>query len=230
MRDRRFAPGSPAMETSSPGRYWRFLTVSDPVAGARFIVPASRSPQFLFPKNIIMKKLAFLLLLLTLGICVGAQTLDTVTVVSRVKKFKSSEHFLLTYEVIDTVDANGMKITMSRCFYFDKRNRTISSVRENFNSRKPKRGTEVIYSFGANKLASVTVRPPKSVCRDCTTRYLYANDSLIGMQGTPYSTVNSAIFLKQAHYFQSRLPHDLPWGFFDDEVLINGARKKSKID
>jgi hypothetical protein len=175
-----------------------------------------------------MKKIPVLLLLLTVGTYAGAQTLDTVTVVSKAKKFKPGEHLLLMFELMDTVDAAGKKITRSRAYYFDKRNRMLSSVREYDNPEKPEKGTQVIYSFGANKLASVAVIPPKSTCRNCTSRYYYFNDSLSSKQGHEYTSANTAIFVKQAHYFQSRLPDQLPWGHFDNEVLVNGIRKKIK--
>lgn len=175
-----------------------------------------------------MKKISFLLLLLAVGTYADAQTLDTVVLVSKARKFTPSEHILLSFEIMDTVDASGKKITMSRSYYFDERNRMISSVRENYNPKKPKRGTQVIYSFGANKLASVTVIPPKSTCRNCETRYYYFQDSLLSKQENRYTNVNSAIFIKQAYYFQSKLPHDLPWGFFNDEVFVNGVKKKIK--
>ena len=175
-----------------------------------------------------MKKITVLLLLLAVGTYAGAQTLDTVTVVSKAKKFKPGEYILLMFELMDTVDASGKKITMSRAYYFDKRNRMLSSVREYDNPKKPEKGTQVIYFFGANKLASVTVIPPKSTCKNCPSRYLYFNDSLSSKQENDYANVNSAIFIKQAHYFQSKLPDHLPWGHFDNEVLVNGIRKKIK--
>ncbi|MDB5196071.1 MAG: hypothetical protein JWP88_441 [Flaviaesturariibacter sp.] len=167
-------------------------------------------------------------LLFILPLFSAAQTLDTVTIISKARKFMPSEHILLMFEIMDTIDASGKNSTMSRSYYFDKRNRMVSSVRENYNPRKPKKGTQVIYSFGVNKLASVTVIPSKSTCRNCETRYYYFNDSLLSKQGKGYANANPAVFITQAHYFQSKLPHDLPWGYFDDEVLVNGQRKKVK--
>jgi hypothetical protein len=175
-----------------------------------------------------MKKITVLLLLLALGTYAGAQTLDTVRIVSRARRFTPSKHILLSFEVMDTVDASGKNITMSRSYYFDRRNRMISSVRENYNPKEPKNGTQVIYTFGANKLASVTVIPPRATCRNCETRYYYVNDSLSSKQENAYTNANSATYLKQAHYFQAKLPHDLPWGYFEDEVLVNGRKKKLK--
>lgn len=175
-----------------------------------------------------MKKIPALLLLLAVGTYAGAQTLDTVTVVSKAKKFKPGEQLLLMFELMDTVDASGREITMSRAYYFDKRSRMLSSVREYDNPQKPEKGTQVIYYFGATKLTSVTVIPPKSTCRNCTSRYHYFNDSLSSKQENEYTKANSASFVKQARYFQSRLPDQLPWGHFDTEVLVNGVRKKIK--
>src|SRR5687767_3179823 len=96
-----------------------------------------------------IKKLTVLMLLLFLGTYVGAQTLDTVRIVSKAKRFAPSKHILLMFELIDTVDASGKNTSMSRSYYFDQRNRSISSVREYYNPKKPARGTQVIYSFGA---------------------------------------------------------------------------------
>lgn len=175
-----------------------------------------------------MKNITALLLLLIVATYAGAQTLDTVTVVSKAKKFKPGESILLMFELRDTVDVEGKKITMSRAYYFDKRNRMLSSVREYDNPKKPEKGTQVIYSFGANKLTSVTVIPSKSTCRNCTSRYYYFNDSLTSKQENDYTKANSANFITQALFFQSRLPDQLPWGHFEDEVLVNGKRKKIK--
>ncbi|MGZ5135425.1 MAG: hypothetical protein ACXWCG_09750 [Flavitalea sp.] len=175
-----------------------------------------------------MKSITVLLLLLTLGTYVGAQSMDTVFIVKKARKFNPREHIMLMFELLDTVNASGKNITMSRSYYFDEQQRMISSVRENDNPRKPKKGTQVIYSFSQNKLRTVSVTPPKSTCRNCATIYYYSNDTLLSKQENRYTNANSAVFIKQAHYFQSKLPHDLPWGYFDDEVIINGKKKKLK--
>jgi len=176
-----------------------------------------------------MRKIIVLLLLLAAGTYAGAQTMDTMLIVQKARKFKPGEHIMLMFEVLDTVDVLGLKSTMSRSYYFDKTNRTISSVRENSNPRKPKKGREVIYSFAANKLTSVTVIPPRSTCKNCATQYYYSNDSLTSKQENQYTNINSAIFITQAHHFQSKLPHDLPWGHFDNEVIVNGKRKSIRV-
>src|SRR5947209_10401312 len=154
--------------------------------------------------------------------------MDTVLIIKKARKFKPSENILIMFELLDTVDAAGKNLTMSRSYYFDKQNRMVSSIREYYNPRKPEKGTQVIYSFGENKLTAVTVVPPKSTCRNCASQYYYSNDSLLSKQENSYANANSAIFIDQAHYFQSKLPHDLPWGFFDDEVIVNGKMKKIK--
>jgi hypothetical protein len=132
------------------------------------------------------------------------------------------------FEVKDTVDIAGKKSTMSRSYYFDNQNRMISSVREYYNRKKPKRGTQVIYSFTKNKLTAVTVIPPKSTCRACASRYYYLNDSLLSKKEHSYTKANSTVFIKQAHSFQAKLPFDLPWGYFDNEILVKGKKKKIK--
>ena len=173
-----------------------------------------------------MKKITLLLLLFAMGTYVSAQSLDTVTIVSKASKFKAAEYILLSFEIMDTVDASGKKVTMSRAYYFDKGKRMISSVREYDNPKKPEKGTQVIYYFGVNRLTSVTVIPPKSTCRNCASKYFYSSDSLTSKQENRFAAVNSAVFIKQAHYFLSKIPHDIPWGYFENEVLVNGQKKK----
>ena len=175
-----------------------------------------------------MKRISLLLLLLTIGTYLHAQTMDTVLIVKKARKFKPREHILLMFELLDTLDATGKKISMSRSYYFDKQQRKISSVREYDNPRKPERGTQVVYSFSANKLTAVTVIPSRSTCRNCASQYYYYNDSLMSKQENHYKNPNPGIFINQAHYFQSKVPNDLPWGFFDDEVIVNGKMKKLK--
>jgi hypothetical protein len=175
-----------------------------------------------------MKKITFLLLLLAVAKIASTQTLDTLTIVSKAKKFKSGEYILLSFELMDTVNATGKKVTMSRAYYFDEVKRMISSVREYDNPKKPEKGTQVIYFFGSNNLTSVTVIPPKSTCKNCSSQYYYFNDTLSSKQENRFTNVNSDIFIKQAHYFLSKIPQDLPWGFFENEVLVNGKKKKIK--
>ena len=175
-----------------------------------------------------MRTVAILLLLLTMGTYVGAQKLDTVFIVNKARKFKPREHILLMFEVLDTVDVAGKNSSMSRSYYFDKEKRKISYVREYYNPRKPEKGTQVIYSFAANNLSAVTVIPPRSTCRNCESRYYYSHDSLLSKEENPKVNVNSAVFVQQARYFQSKLPEDLPWGFFEDEVMVNGKKEKLK--
>lgn len=175
-----------------------------------------------------MKRIGVLLLLLTLGTYAGGQTLDTVFIVVKAKKFRPSKYTMIMYERLDTLDASGRKTYVSRSYYFDNEQRILNSVRENDNITNPKKGTEVIYSFAQNKLSAVTIIPPRSKCKNCASRYFYANDTLVSKQENRHSEANSANFVQQAHYFQSKVPKNLPWGYFDDEVLIDGKRKKVK--
>lgn len=177
-----------------------------------------------------MKKLTILLLLLAVVTHVGAQSMDTVRIISKSKKFKPSQHILLMFEVVDTLDASGKKTPMSRSYYFNEGTRMIGSIREHYNPRKPHKGIQVIYSFNENKLTAVTVIPSKSTCRNCSTQYYFSNDSLLSKLENGYTSTNSAIFINQAHHFLAKLPHDLPWGYFDDEVIVNGKRKKIRIN
>jgi hypothetical protein len=175
-----------------------------------------------------MKRTTVLLLLLATGTYVGAQTMDTFLIVQKARKFKPREHILLMFEVLDTLDASGKNITMSRSYYFDKQNRMISSVREYDNPTKPKKGRQLIYSFAQNKLTAVSVIPARSTCRNCTSQYYYSNDSLLSKQENTHTNSDPAVFITQAQFFQSKLPRDLPWGYFDDEVIVNGKMKKVK--
>src|SRR5688500_11042049 len=123
-----------------------------------------------------MKRITVLLLLLTIVTYVGAQTMDTVLIVNKARRFNPRQYIMVMFELLDTVDASGKKISMSRSYYFDNQNRMLSTVREYENPKTPAKGTQVIYSFTQNKLSGVTVIPPKSTCRNCATRYYYSND------------------------------------------------------
>ena len=175
-----------------------------------------------------MKTITVLFLLLSIGTYAGAQALDTVRIVSKARKFNPGQYIMIMFELKDTVDASGKNVTISRSYYFDKKSRMMSSVRESDNPKKPERGAQVIYSFAENKLSAVTVIPPKSKCRDCATRYFYSNNTVSSKQENSNTNVDPAIFVKQAQYFQSKVPHDLPWGYFDNEVIINGKSRKVK--
>lgn len=170
----------------------------------------------------------FLVLLFSASFAGAQTTLDTVFIINKAKRFSPSQHILLMFEVLDTVDASGKKTTMSRSYFFDKNNRTISSVREYYNPKKPRKGKQVIYSYGANKLASVTVVPPRSECRNCESRYFFTNDTIVSKQENSSSKINPSIFASQALFFQAKLPQDLPWGYFNDEVIVNGKKKRIK--
>ena len=173
-----------------------------------------------------MKKITVLFLILSMGTFVSAQTMDTVRIVSKAKRFRPNQYILLMFELRDTVDASGKRFTLSRSYYFDKNDRTIGSVRENHNPKHPEKGTQLIYSFANNELTAVTVIPPKTTCRNCVTRYFFSNDTVVSKQENRYTTTNSAFLIQQAHFLHSKIPHDLPWGYFDDEVIVNGKRKK----
>jgi hypothetical protein len=152
--------------------------------------------------------------------------MDTVRIVYKTKKFNADEHIRLTFEVLDTLDAFGRSVTVSRSYYFDKKHRTISSVREYANPKKPRKGTRVVYSFTKNKLAAVTVIPPRKACKDCASEYYYASDTLLSKRESIYTNSDPTVFVKQAHYFQSKLPQHLPFGYFENEVIENGKGRR----
>lgn len=168
------------------------------------------------------------LLLITVVTSLSAQTMDTVQIVQKARKFKAGEHILLMFELLDTLNSSGRNVTISRSYYFGKKQRMISSIREYDNPKKPERGTQVIYSFAANKLTAVTVIPPKSTCTSCASEYYFSGDTLLTKNERIYTHFDPETFIRQSHYFLSKLPSSLPWGYFDDEVIVNGKMKKLK--
>ena len=174
-----------------------------------------------------MKRILFFLLLVILGTQMKAQTLDTVRLVQKARKFRASENILLMFEVQDTVDAKGKKMSYSRSYYFDEKRRMLSSVREYHNPGRPEKGTQVIYSFSENKLRSVTVIPSRSACRNCSSEYFFSDDS-VRKNEREYKTSNPNDFISKANAFRAKLPTELPWGFFENEIMVNGEMKKLK--
>ncbi|MFL5810624.1 MAG: hypothetical protein ACJ749_13970 [Flavisolibacter sp.] len=175
-----------------------------------------------------MKQATALILLLMAGTILSAQTMDTVHIVQKARKFKPKEHILIKFEVFDTLDAIGRKTSISRSYYFYEKQRMISSVREYDNPKRPKKGTQLIYSFSENKLRAVTVIPPKSTCRNCASEYYFSSDTLLAKTERVYTNPNPAVFIRNAYYFQAKLPRELPWGYFEDEVIVNGKMKRLK--
>jgi hypothetical protein len=167
-------------------------------------------------------------LLFMAGTYLSAQPMDTVHIVQKARKFKSREHILLVFEVLDTLDAMGSKVTISRSFYFDEKQRMISSVREYDSPKRPAKGTQLIYTFVKNQLAVVTVTPPKSSCKNCASVYYFSGDTLLTKRESVYTNADPEMFIRKAQYFQAKLPRELPWGYFEDEVLVNGKMKKLK--
>src|SRR4051812_17379975 len=97
-----------------------------------------------------MKRTTVLFLLLMAGTYISAQTMDTVRIVHKARKFKPREYILLMFEVFDTLDANNRNVSISRSYYFNEKQRMIGSVREYDNPKRPEKGTQVIYSFSGN--------------------------------------------------------------------------------
>ncbi|RYY85113.1 MAG: hypothetical protein EOO15_17825, partial [Chitinophagaceae bacterium] len=118
--------------------------------------------------------------LIFLATQLSAQTIDTVFVQGKTKKFVEGKFYLILFEKVDTLDVDGTKTQFSRSFYFDKKNRMISSVREYSNPSKPARGTQVVYSFWQNRLTKVTVTPSRKNCLECSSEYYFSGDSLSG--------------------------------------------------
>jgi hypothetical protein len=175
-----------------------------------------------------MKPILVVLMLLITGTYVNAQMMDTVLIIQKARKFNASKNILLMLEVLDTVDPIGRHVTISRSYYFDEKKRMISSVREYDNPERPEKGIQVTYSFVKNQLSAVTVTPPKSSCNNCSSEYYFSGDKVLAKRESVYTTATPEIFIGKAQYFKAKLPDELPWGYFDNEVLVNGKMKKLK--
>jgi hypothetical protein len=173
-----------------------------------------------------MKPIIFFLLLLIASPSLEAQLLDTVRIVHKPPKFKARKHILMRFEKLDTIDVRGQTITISRSYYFDKKQRMISSVRQYDNPKKPANGTQVIYSFAKNHLTAVIVIPPRKTCLNCASEYYFSGDTLFTKRERVYKSPDPGAFLLQAYSFRSKFPPYLPWGYFEDEVLVNGKMKR----
>ncbi|RYZ45179.1 MAG: hypothetical protein EOP49_25675 [Sphingobacteriales bacterium] len=156
-----------------------------------------------------------------------AQILDTVRVQGPARKFREDKNTLIIFETVDSTDANGAKAKFSRGFYFDKKRRTLSSVREYSNPSNPARGTQVVYNFGLNRLTKVSVTPSVKVCRNCSSEYYFSGDTLTSKSEKVYRSSDPLAFVSQANAFRSRVPDSLAWGYFNDEKIINGKKKKT---
>ena len=67
-----------------------------------------------------MKYIFVFLLALTLEKYAEAQIMDTIVINSKAKKFKSREHILIIFEVVDTLDMHSRKVSFTRSYYFNK--------------------------------------------------------------------------------------------------------------
>ena len=72
-----------------------------------------------------MKQIFFLLALVSSVMLVKAQTMDTVFVYQKPRSFKAREHILIMYETVNVIEPTGNGITLSRSYYFDKKNLII---------------------------------------------------------------------------------------------------------
>src|SRR5215217_3162940 len=109
-----------------------------------------------------MKRGIFLLMLITTLTQLSAQR--TVRIDHIARHFKANKHILMLFEQLDTADASGRKFTISRSYYFDEKNRMISTVQEFENQADPNMGPRVTYTYDQNQLAKVTVIPSKAQC------------------------------------------------------------------
>ena len=104
----------------------------------------------------------------------------------------------------------------------------ISNIREYYNPLKPAKGLRVIYTYKENQLRSVVMIPPKSQCTGCSSEYYFDFDTLVTKKERLYKKIDAGIFVNQSHSFQASLPSYLPWGYFQEEILVNGKMKKNK--
>src|SRR5215213_5599394 len=118
-----------------------------------------------------MKQITVLLLLITAWTCISAQQFETKHADSIANNFRPKKNILVLFEKLDTTNTSGRKSMFSRSYYFDEKQRTISSVREYENSINPGSGGQVIYTFTDSNLAKVTVIPSMSDCIYCSGEY-----------------------------------------------------------
>jgi hypothetical protein len=175
-----------------------------------------------------MKRIIVLTLLIIVQISSDAQQCSIARIDSIAGNFKVRKSILVLFERLHTDNAVGRKSIINRFYYFDQKQRKVSSVREYENSMKPKKGTQVIYTYIDNRLARVTVILPRSECVSCRAEYYYSDDTLFAKKEKCYANLHPESFIKLSHYFQSKLPGYLPWGFFQNEVFMKGKMKKIK--
>src|SRR5215213_7419530 len=106
-----------------------------------------------------MKRGIFLLMLITTLTQLSAQ--NTVRIDHIARHFKTNKHILMLFERLDTADASGTKYTINRSYYFDEKNRMISTVQEFENQADFNMGARVTYTYDQSRLAKVTVLPSK---------------------------------------------------------------------
>ena len=175
-----------------------------------------------------MKYLTALTLLLIGWIASAAQQCEMAHIDNISNDFKVSKSILVMFEKLDTFDADDNKFRISRSYYFDEKQRKLNTVREYENCLKPKKGLRITYTFIDSRLAKVMVIPPRSKCKNCTSEYYYSADTLLAKKETCYMSSDPEAFISQSHFFQSKLPPCLAWGYFQNEVILNGKMKKAK--
>ena len=173
-----------------------------------------------------MKQTMVLLLLFVSRTYTEAQQFNTSDVDRLAREFRTRKHILLRYEMLTNIDSTGRSFAVSRFYYFDKKQRILSSVQEFHDPMNPQEGRRVIYTFKESHLVKVTDIPAREDCINCLNEYYYSADSLVFKKERGSSVNNTNLYLEQATAFRSHVPYHLPWGHFQDEVLVNGKMRK----
>jgi hypothetical protein len=155
----------------------------------------------------------------------GAQEINNSNTGSINGKLKLKNQFLVRFEKFDTTETPGKTFTISRSYYFDGKNRTIRYVETDKTQDKKKKGERRIYTFSENQLINATIIPPKSECRKCGGEYYYWDGHLIGKKEMNFNFDHPETFVTNAMWLKPKVPDFLPWGHFQNEVLVNGQMK-----
>jgi hypothetical protein len=145
------------------------------------------------------------------------------------RKLRPNKQILVMFEKFDTTETPVKKYTISRSYYFDRKNRKISYVASDKTEGKNKKGERTIYAFSENQLVTVTIVPPKWECRKCKTEYFYRDGVVTGKIERNYRFDNPERFVADAMWFKSKLPGYLPWGYFQNEVIVSGKMKSKRM-
>jgi hypothetical protein len=168
-------------------------------------------------------------LLISLCEMLGAQKINTSEMGNINRKIKFKKQILVMFERFDTTLTPGKTFTISRSYYFDSKNRKISYVESDKTQDKKAKGERTIYAFSENELINVTILPPKSECRKCGGKYFFRDGQVIAKNEINFTFDHPERFVTDALWFKSMVPAFLPWGHFQNEVLVNGQMETRRM-